>query len=109
MKIGVPKMEFTRQGTNSGPVTVTMPDGEVLHGHYQVAQGGGVAVGSAAAFGPAGPATATGTSTVISSGGSVWLSATGPHTILTCQAQVGWGHGGGMCRTNEGAEYQMMF
>lgn len=106
---GVPQMKFTRRGTSFGPVTITMPDGEVLRGHYQVAQGGGFAVGSATGFGPTGMTSATGMTTAVSAGGNVWVSARGPQTTITCQGQSGWGHGGGICRTNTGAEWQLMF
>jgi hypothetical protein len=44
-KIGDPKIEFAvRQGTDSGPVTITMPTGEVLKGHYNVARNGSMAM-----------------------------------------------------------------
>jgi hypothetical protein len=41
-QLGTPRLEFVRQGTGQGPVTVTMPDG------------GAIGFGSASAFGPRG-------------------------------------------------------
>jgi len=64
-QVGLPKMEFVKQGTGGGPVTVTMPDGEVLHGRYGVATDGVVGIGSGTAFGPRGSAYYTSTSTFI--------------------------------------------
>ena len=99
-EIGVPQIEF-RRGLPQGPVKVTMPDGEVLNGRFAVAQGGGFAT----VYGTGGVATAT----AVGAGGNVFISASGPRTSMTCQAQVGFGHGGGICRTVSGAEYQVMF
>jgi hypothetical protein len=44
---GVPKVEFVRQGIGRGPVTITMPDGEVLKGEYQVTENAAVGIGIA--------------------------------------------------------------
>lgn len=109
-RLGPPKFEFVRQGTSQGPVTITMPDGEVLHGRYQVVQGGAIGFGSASSVGTGGSAFATGSSVVMSGGGAVLISASGDRgSSMTCQGQVSFGHGGGICRTLRGAEYQMMF
>lgn len=110
VKLGTPKFEFVRQGVSHGPITVTMPDGEVLHGGYQVIQGGAVGFGSGTAFGPGGAAYATGSSVVMTGGGAVMISASGDRgTIMTCRGETSFGHGGGTCGTVTGAEYQMMF
>jgi hypothetical protein len=45
MQAGTPKIEFVRQGLGRGPVTVTMPDGEVLQGEYQVTENASVGFG----------------------------------------------------------------
>ncbi len=108
-QVGLPKLEFVKQGTGSGSTTVTMPDGEVLHGRYGVATDGGVGIGSGTAFGPRGSASYTGSSTFIGSGGNAYAIANGPKTSMSCQVQVGFGHGGGICRTSDGAEYQVAF
>ncbi len=92
--IGQVQIHFRRTGS-SGPVTVKMPDGEVLKGEYHVANQGGVAM----AF--AGGETATG---IAEGGGNVQFVAYGPKTELLCQ---GWssafGHGSGRCQTEDGA------
>ena len=106
---GLPRFEFVRQGIGTGPVTITMPDGEVLVGRYSVAQGGAVAMGSGTAFSPHGPVAYTGTSTIVNSGGNAYVIANGPRTSMTCQLEVGGIHGGGVCRTTTGAEYQIVF
>jgi len=38
LQSGTPKLEFVRQGLGRGPVTVTMPDGEILKGEYQLTE-----------------------------------------------------------------------
>ncbi len=97
-KLGVPRVEF-RRGLPQGPVHVVMPDGEELNGSFRVAVGGGVVT----AFGSGG--TATGLAT--SGGGNFFAAARGPKTTLTCVGNVSFGHGGGICRTQDGAEYQV--
>lgn len=57
---GSPKMDMTLYGTGYGPATVTMPNGEVLNGHYRLAIGGAVTTGYATAYTPKGSAVATG-------------------------------------------------
>jgi hypothetical protein len=99
---GSPVVEFTRRGLGSGPVTVTMPDGEILHGEYRVTEN--AAVGMAFAGGRM--ATAVG----YGSGRPVVVQATGDRgTVMTCEgtADIG-GHGSGICETR-GNHYRMMF
>src|ERR1700681_824204 len=62
---GIPKISLVLYGTGYGPATVTMPDGDVLNGHYRLAVGGAVATGFATASGPRGPAFASGSSSVV--------------------------------------------
>ena len=89
-QIGIPKVEYTRTGLGHGPVTVTMPDGEVLNGSFQVAEQGAFVTafnsrgGSSSAFASSG-------------GGNFFVSAVGPRTTLACQGNVSFGHGGGLC------------
>lgn len=99
---GVPKFEFVRQGLGHGPVTVTMPDGEVLQGEYQVTNND--AVGVAFAGGHMATAIASG------SGRPVAVNATGPRgTILTCDGTLDIaGHGSLICQTNRGTRYRVM-
>jgi hypothetical protein len=102
MRAGTPTIEFVRRGLDSGPVTVTMPDGEILHGEYQVTEN------AAIGFAMSGARTAT----AVGSGGSaVAISATGDRgTIMNCDAtaDIG-GHGSGICQTNHGTRYRVMF
>ena len=96
--IGVPHVEF-RRGLPHGPIKVTMPDGEVLTGSFQVAQQGAIV----SAFGTGGSATAFASS----GGGNFYAAASGPKTTMTCRGNVSFGHGGGECRTQDGAAYQV--
>jgi len=99
---GVPTFAFVRQGLGRGPVTVTMPDGEVLNGEYQVTNND--SVGVAFASGHMATAIASG------SGRPVAVSATGPRgTILTCDGMLDiGGHGTLVCQTNRGTRYRVM-
>jgi hypothetical protein len=100
-KIGDPTIEFVRQGTDSGPVTITMPDGEVLHGYYRVARNGGIAM----AFSGGQSATAIG----FGSGG-VQFVAKGPRTEILCRGSVSFsGHGNGECQTVDGAVWAVSY
>jgi hypothetical protein len=102
MAAGTPKIQFVRQGLGHGPVTVTMPDGEILKGEYQVTENAAVGVGFAGAQ--------TFSAVSFGSGRGVVISATGEHTILNCDgtADVG-GHGSGICQTSQGNKYRVMF
>jgi hypothetical protein len=103
MRAGTPKIEFVRQGLGRGPVTVTMPDGEILRGEYQVTEN------AAVGFGFSGTRSAT--AIAYGSGRPVVISATGDRgTILNCEgsADIG-GHGSGICETNRGNKYRVMF
>jgi hypothetical protein len=102
MTAGIPKIEFVRQGLGRGPVTVTMPDGEILKGEYQVTENAAIGVG----FSGAQTYSAIG----FGSGRGVVLSATGEHTIINCDgtADIG-GHGSGTCQTSQGNKYRIMF
>jgi hypothetical protein len=105
-QVGTPHFTYTAQGIGRGPVTITMPDGEVLHGRYQIMPGG--SFGLAAVAGRGGVTTGMKTSTALSAPGEV--IANGPTTVVTCdvQATIG-GHGFGRCATDKGAHYQVMF
>lgn len=108
---GIPKMDLQLYGTGYGPVTVTMPDREVLTGHYRLMLGAAVATGFGTAYGPRGAAFATGTSTIIPTTGPFVLQAVGNRgTMIACQGTAGgMGHGTMECATNHGAQYQVMF
>ncbi len=99
---GTPTFEFVRQGLGRGPVTVTMPDGEVLKGEYQVTNNDAVGVGFAG--GHVATAIASG------SGRPVAVNAVGPRgTILTCDGALDiGGHGTLVCQTNHNTKYRVM-
>jgi hypothetical protein len=103
MQAGTPKIEFQRQGIGKGPVTVTMPDGEILHGEYQVTENAAVGIGFAGRQ--------TATALAYGSNRHVVISATGDRgTIMNCDgaADIG-GHGSGTCETSRGFKYRVMF
>jgi hypothetical protein len=103
LQAGTPKIEFERRGLGRGPVTVTMPDGEILHGEYQVTENASVGVGFSG--------TRTATALAYGSGRPVVISATGDRgTIVNCEgsADIG-GHGSGICQDSRGNKYRVMF
>jgi hypothetical protein len=94
-QIGNIRAEFTRTGVGSGPVTITMPDGEVLRGRYRVA------FGTAQGFAFSGSQSA---SALVITDGPVQFVATGPKTQILCRGVSStMGHGSGQCQTYEGA------
>lgn len=108
---GTPRVDLTLYGTGYGPATMTMPDGEVLQGHYRLAVGGAVSSGYATAVGPYGAATVSSSAVTTPMQNPFTLQATGNRgTTITCQGSAGGlGHGDAICSTNRGAQYQMMF
>ena len=108
---GVPKLNATLYGTGYGPATITMPDGEILSGHYRLAIGGASSVGYATASGSGGTEFVSSSASVIPMQSPFTLQATGNRgTSIVCQGSAGGlGHGEGVCMTNHGARYQMMF
>jgi hypothetical protein len=102
MKVGQPTFQFVRQGLGHGPVTVTMPDGEILQGEYQVTENAAIGVGFAGSH--------TATALAMGSNRHTVVSANGPKTIMNCDATADLGgHGSGVCETNQGAHYRIMF
>lgn len=102
MAAGVPKIEFVRQGSQHGPVTVTMPDGEILKGEFQVTENASIGMGFAGAQ--------TFSAIGFGSGRPVVVSATGDHTIINCEGTADIGsHGSVMCQTSQGNKYRVMF
>jgi hypothetical protein len=98
-------------GIGYGPVTLKMRNGEILNGHYRLAVGGAVATGFGGASGPRGTTVVSGSSSVIPMQNPFMLQAAGAQgTTMTCEGSAGGlGHGGAICSTNRGAQYQMMF
>ena len=94
-QIGSPKVEFARTGVGSGPVTITMPDGEVLKGTYRVA------FGAAEGFAFSGAQMAT---ALVITDGPVQFVANGPKTQVLCRGTSSVaGHGSGQCQNADGA------
>lgn len=103
-------------GVGSGPVSVTMPDGEVLVGRYSVNMGGSASFGSlyTSVYGSRGYASASGFGSAFSmpnsSGGMADLI--GPRgTTAHCEfVNNNWGgHGNGACQLSGGQVYRMQY
>jgi hypothetical protein len=110
--LGIPKLDVALYGTGYGPATVTMPDGEILNGHYHLAIGGAVSTGFGVASSRRGIVVASDSSNVVPMQNPFMLQAAGGlgGTTMTCEGSAGGlGHGGAVCTTNRGAQYQMMF
>jgi hypothetical protein len=94
-QIGRIKVSFVRTGVGRGPVTITMPDGEILTGQYRVAFGSSVGM----AFSGGRSASA-----LVIGDGPVQFVATGPKTEILCRGtSTPMGSGNGQCQTYEGA------
>jgi hypothetical protein len=91
LRTGTPKFEFVRQGLGRGPVTITMPNGEVLRGEYQITENAAVGFGIAGAH--------TATAVGYGSGRPTVITAVGDRgTIMNCEATTDIsGHGTGIC------------
>jgi hypothetical protein len=101
--IGTPKFEFVRQGIGRGPVTVTMPDGEILKGEYQVTENASVGVAFSGVRMATGVAYGSGRHTVANVIGD-------RGTIMNCDfvLDIG-GHGSGICQTSpQNAQYRVL-
>lgn len=115
-KTGVITAEITKYGVGSGPIKLSMPDGEILTGQYTVMVGGSTAYGSvfASAYGPGGMATANGTGMTmdIPNSSNGVANAAGPKgTTAYCEFQNNnmAGHGFGACKISNGALYRMQY
>jgi hypothetical protein len=98
-QLGPIKATFVRTGMGSGPVTITMNDGEVLTGEYRVA------FGTSQGFAFSGTRSA---SVLVITDGPVQFVATGPKTQLLCRGVSStMGHGNGQCQTYDGAVWAM--
>jgi hypothetical protein len=100
---GTPKIKFEWRGLGRGPVTVTMPDGEVLQGEYQVTNNDSVGVSI--------PGVQIGTTVASGSSRHVAISANGDRgTIITCDGTTdSAGRGSGTCETSRGYKYRVTF
>ena len=103
LQSGTPTVEFVRQGLGHGPITVTMPDGEILRGEYQITENAAVGIGFAG--------THTATAVGFGSGRPVVISATGDRgTVMNCEGSVDiGGHGSAVCENSRGGKYRVMF
>jgi len=115
-KMGPLQATITRTGTGSGPITVTLPDGEVLNGRYSVNVGGSMGFGSlyGSVYGANGYASGSAFSSTYmvpnSSGGAADLM--GPKgTTAHCEfMNNNWsGHGNGACQLSNGATYRVQY
>jgi hypothetical protein len=94
-RLGPINVSYARTGVGSGPVTITMADGEVLKGTYRVAFGGGEAFGFSGG---------KASSALLITNGPVQFVASGPKTQILCRGtSSAFGHGNGQCQTYEGA------
>jgi hypothetical protein len=99
-KIGIPQASFVRLGTGQGPVTITMPDGEVLTGTYRVAFNTESSTGIGLGF--AGQISVASVQSVGS--GIMQFVAHGPKTALLCKGySTPAGHGQGQCQNLDDA------
>ena len=99
---GVPTFEFVRQGLGHGPVTVKMPDGEILQGEYQVTNNDAVGIAFAGSHMATGFASGSGRPVVVNA-----VGARG--TIMNCEGALDiGGHGALVCQTNHGTKYRVM-
>jgi len=94
-QMGRPRVEFVRTGVGRGPVTITMPDGEILTGTWTVAFGGTIGMGFSGG---------RSASAITIGDGNVQFVASGPKTEVLCRGQSSsFGHGAGECQAYEGA------
>lgn len=102
-KMGMPKVEFVRQGLGHGPITITMPDGEIIKGEYQIAENAAVGMGVAGGR--------LATAVTYGSGRHFVGNGVGDRgTISACEGVVDiGGHGFGDCQDSRGAKYRIMF
>ncbi len=107
---------YMSYGLGHGSISVTMPDGEVLKGEYDVVERGSSSFGSVygSVYGPGGNASgmATGSALAIpnsSEGTAVLLGSRG--TSMTCEFVTNnWtGKGNGACKSSSGGLYRAMF
>jgi hypothetical protein len=102
--IGTPRIEIGLHPYGPyghGAVAVTMPDGELLQGEYQVAASAAIAMTSSGQYAETGLAVDS---------RHVAATATGIRTIMTCDGITdARGHGSALCATSSGAHYRASF
>lgn len=99
--IGVPKIELVLHNTAHGAVGITMPDGEILQGEYQLLSNAAFAMEPSGQYAPTGlPAGSR----------HVFVQATGVRTAISCRGLAdASGHGSAQCETSTGAHYRVLF
>jgi hypothetical protein len=102
--IGSPQIEIAIKPYGPyghGPVAVSMPDGEILRGSYEVL--------ATAAVGMAYSGEYVATGLPVGSR-HVAATATGVRTVMSCDGVTDdHGHGSGLCQTSTGAHYRVLF
>lgn len=114
-QIGMLHGSFVTVGSGHGPLTLVMPDGEVLNGTYSTIPGGSSSFGSlyASVYGTGGYASGSGFGSAFSipNASQGMADAGGPRTTLHCEYVVSnlSGHGTGACRTTQGALFRLQY
>jgi hypothetical protein len=99
--IGTPKIEIALHQSAHGAVGVTMPDGEILRGEYEILENASIGVTPSGQFAPTG--LPLGSRHVVA-------RATGVQTVMTCDGLTdGKGHGSATCGMSNGAHYLVQF
>ena len=98
---GLPTLTYTEFGLDHGPIKMTMPDGEIMTGEYQVTENAAIGMGFAGGH----SATAVG----YGSGRPVAVNAIGDRgTILNCDGTADIaGNGTLICQTSKGSHYRI--
>jgi hypothetical protein len=97
----MPIVSFVKHGVGRGPITVTTPDGVVLHGEYQITENAALAFGFSGRY----SATAVG----FGGGRHVVASAFGAGHRMNCEGTLDiGGHGSLICESETGADYRIM-
>lgn len=114
--MGPLKADLRRTGTNSGPISITLPDGEILSGRYSVNEGGSTNFGHlyTSVYGTGGNASASsfGSSFMIPNSGegaADLIGASGMTAHCEFVANLLSAHGNGACQLSNGATYRVQF
>lgn len=109
---GPMRAKFTDSGMGSGPVEITMPDGETLKGEFSTTDTSSYGFGTGIASTGRTSTIASGSSAVVSGSMPGVLTAIGPAgTTVQCEYVVNTfsGSGSGTCETNKGQSYSLHF
>lgn len=113
---GVLPAEFSYSGSGRGDIRLVLPGNNACSGEYVTVAGGSTSWGSifASASGPAGYATASGTTRSVNipnmQEGSAAMTCSDGRTLECEYVTSSWSvRGYGMCRDSTGALYKLMF